>query len=143
MSIFHGNEFLISLPEVLKDKTVNVFALSDDGPSDFSVVISRERPQAGETLERFTERVTAALISRLPLFHVEKREVIRVDGQPAILLDYTWQSKEGKTFQRLVTVPAKAQGVMLLLTATTREKLGARWEALFEEFLAGFRLRAS
>lgn len=141
MSIIHATEFVLSLPDSLKDRSINIFSLTDDGPSDFSVVVSRERPQPGETLERFSERALTAMLSRLPLFHVEKREILRVDGQPAIQLDYTWQSKDGKVFQRQVLVHVPRLNVVLLITATCRDKLGSRWESTFAELLAGFRLR--
>lgn len=143
MGIVHATEFLLNLPEGLKDKSINIFALSDEGPSELTVVVARERPRAGETLERFAERAQSALVARLPGFLVERREVIRIDKEPAIVVDYTWQSPEGKMFQRQAIVHARGPNLMLLITATCREKLGSRWEAMWGDFIAGFRLRPS
>jgi hypothetical protein len=142
MGIFHANDFIVSLPSGLKDKTVHMFSLTDDGPSDLSVVVARERPQSGETLDRFAERILSALLGRLPLLQVLKRETIRLDNQPAVATDYTWQSPQGKMFQRQVVVYAKAPNLMLVITGTCRDRLSGKLEAMFTEFLAGFRLRA-
>ena len=143
MSVYHANEFIVGLPDGLKDKTVHIFSLTDEGPSELSVVVARERPKSGETLERFGERLLSALIGRLPLFHVNKKEVTSLSGQPAISTDYSWQSPEGKMFQRQIILHARAQNQMLLITATCRgDRMAARWEAMFGEFLTNFRLRA-
>lgn len=143
MSIYHGNEFIVALPEGLKDKTVHIFSLTDEGPSELSVVVARERPKAGETVELFAERLASALLGRLPMFRLLERKQVRVDNQPAISTDYTWNSPEGKMFQRQVIVYAKAQNQMLLVTATCRgDKIAAKWEAMFGDFVNNFRLWA-
>jgi hypothetical protein len=143
MGIFHANEFVVNLPDGLKDKTINAFSLTDDAPSDIAIVVTRERPQSGETIDRFADRSLAALLGRLPMLEVLKKEVIRVDNQPAISLDYTWMSPEGKMFQRHVMVYARLPNLMLIITATCRERMASRWESMFNDFLAGFRLRTS
>ena len=142
MSLLQASEFALNLPDGLKDRTVNILSIAEEGPSDFNIVVTRERPQAGEALDRFAERMQAALLSRLPLFQVLRREVIRVDNQPATLLDYTWQSPEGRMFQRQVILHARGPNLMLVFTGTCRDKLASRWEAMFNELLAGLRLRA-
>lgn len=143
MGIVHATEFLLNLPDGLKDRSIQLFSLTDEGPSEFNIVVARERPRAGEALERFAERAHSALVARLPGFLMERRELIRIDKEPAILVDYTWQSPEGKMFQRQAIVHARGPNLMLLITATCREKLSARWEAMWGDFIAGFRLRAT
>ncbi len=142
MNLYHGNEFIAALPDGLKDKTVHIFSLTDDGPSDLSVVIARDKPKAGETAERFAERILSGLLGRLPLLQVQKRETITVSSVPAVATDYTWQSPEGKMFQRQVILYAKAHHQMLIITATCRgDSMASKWEGMFKELLENFRLR--
>jgi hypothetical protein len=142
MTTFQANEFVATLPEALKDKTVNIFSLTDDGPSDLSVVVARDRPAEGEALEAYTERQLKLLQQRLPLFRIVKKDAIVLDKSPAVQVDYTWQSGDGQLYQRQVMVHAPAVGLMLILTATCKARLEPKWEALFSEFLADFHLRA-
>jgi hypothetical protein len=144
VAIFHANEYVLNLPDGLRDKSVQIFSLTDEGPSEFSVVVTRERPGPGETVERFVERGVASLLSRLPLFRVLEREVVRIDDQPAIVTEYAWQSPEGKACQRQAVVYTKGPNLMIVVTATYRgDSMPAKWKAMFGELLAGFRLRPS
>jgi len=144
MSIFHANEYILNLPDGLKDKSLQVFSLTEDGPSEFSVVVTRQRPEGGDTVELFAERVLTALLGRLPNFRVIERELLRLDGEPAVALEYTWLSPEGKMCQKQVITHAKALNLMLVVTATCRgDSLSGKWKAMFGELLAGFRMRRS
>lgn len=142
MTIYHANDFIVALPDGLRDKTTHIFSLTDEGPSEVSIVIAKERPKSGETVELFIERLFTLLLSRLPAFRVLKREMLRVDNQPAVSIEYTWASPEGPMFQRQVIVYAKVPHQMLLITATCRgDKIASRWATMFNQFLANFRLR--
>lgn len=142
MNVFHANEFLAVLPQGLKDKTVNVFSLTDDGPSELGIVIARDKLGKGEELDAYVARQLQAVAQRLPVYRLLKREDIKVDGQPAMSMDCTWQGPEGKMFQRQVILVAKPAGVVLAISATTRgDRFEAKWEAMFNEFLTNFRLR--
>jgi hypothetical protein len=142
MPTFQANEFSASLPEGLKDKTVNIFSLTDEGPSDLGVVVARERPAQGEQLDGYVERQLKLLQERLPLFRIMAKVAIELDRQPAVQVDYTWQSGETQMFQRQVTVYAAKAGVMLIVSATCKGFLDLKWEAMFGELLADFHLRA-
>lgn len=141
MAIHHANEFIVALPEQLKDRTIQMFTISEDGPSDFNIVVSRERARVGETLDRFAERLTTALISQMPMFRVLRKEPAQLDNQPAITMDYTWLSREGPMFQRQVIFYVRASNMMIAITGTCRERQAAKWEPLYKEFLANMRLR--
>jgi hypothetical protein len=142
-TMYQANEFTTTLPEGLKDKTVHIFSLTEDGPSPLAVIVTRERPQEGETLEAYVARQTQLLQKRLPLFRVLARRDATIDGQPAAQLDYAWQSAtDGTMFHRQVMLFAPAAGVILIVTATAKTRLEPQWEAMFNEFVAGLRLRA-
>lgn len=140
--MFQANEFCAPLPEGLKDKTVNIFSLTDDGPSDLSIVVARDRPVEGEALPAYVDRQLAVLRQRLPLFRIVERSDVELDRRPAVQVDYTWQSGDTQMYQRQVIVHAEGAGVMLLISATCKARLEPTWEAMFDEFLAGFRLRS-
>jgi hypothetical protein len=142
MNVFHANEFVTILPDGFKDKTVNIFSLTDEGPSELSIVAARDRPQKGEDLDAYVARQLGVLAQRLTLFRVVRQERTKLDEQPATVVDYTWQSPEGKMYQRQVVVFVKATGAALLLTATSKDHLEPKWEAAFNGMLANFRLRA-
>lgn len=142
MTIYHGSDFLVALPSGLKDRTVHVFSLTDEGPSEVSLVVGQERPKVGETVELFAERLAADFFARLPMFRLLARKQIQVDLQPGVTLDFTWNSSEGGMYQRLILVYAKASNRMLVITATCRgDKLAAKHETMVAEFVANFRLR--
>jgi len=141
MSIFHANEFVLNLPEQLKDRSVNVFSLTDEGPSEFSVVIARDKLKSGETLAGYVERQLQLLGQRAPLFRLHHEKQLVVDKQPAIEADYSWMTQEGKMHQRQVAFLTAPSGTVLLFTATCKEQIGPKWEAAFNEILASLRLR--
>jgi hypothetical protein len=142
MNVFHANEFLTVLPQGLKDKTINVFSLTDEGPSELGVVIARDILRKGEDLDAYAARQLQAIGQQLPVYRLLKREDITLDGQPAMSMDCTWQGPEGKMFQRQVLLLVKSSGVVLAISATTRgDRFEAKWESMFSEFLTNFRLR--
>lgn len=140
MTTFQAHEFSAGLPQGLKDKTVNIFSLTDEGPSDFSLVVARDQKIEGETFVAYVARQLALLQQRLPLFRAIRKSDMELGRQAAVQIDYTWQSGETQMFQRQVIVFAPAASVMLLITATCKERLEPRWEAMFSEFLSHFRL---
>lgn len=140
MSIVHATEFLANVPGALKDKTVNMFTLTDEGPSEFTIVVSRDRYKV-DNLDAYVERQVTVLSARMPLFKVTKHERIVLDKKPALLTDSTYQSPHGKLFQRQVTVYFEPTSHMLLITGLGKDPLKPKWEVLYNEFLTGFRLR--
>ncbi|MEZ4310311.1 MAG: DcrB-related protein [Polyangiaceae bacterium] len=142
MAVFHANEFLTNLPDGLKDKTVHIFALTEEGPSDLSIVVTRDAKKGGEDLESYVERQLNALAPRLPAFRLLKKDKTTVDKQPAITFDTTWQTADGKMFQRQVTLHT-AKNVLIIAGTCRGDHFKSKWESMFNEFLAGFHLRQS
>jgi hypothetical protein len=142
MNLYHANDFVVGLPDGLKDKSIHVFSLTDEGPSEVGIVVARDHLRSGEDLDGFLDRQLAVIVQRMPLLRLLRREPCVLDGQPARLTECVWFPPEGKTFQRQVAVVSKAAPRdVLLASASCKEALSARAEALFTEFLANFRLR--
>jgi hypothetical protein len=140
MNIFHATEFVLNLPDQLKDKSVNVFALSDDGPSEFGVVIARDKPTGGESLVEYIERQVQILTKRAPLFRILHLDPMVVDKQPALKLDYTWLSEGGMMHQRQVSVmPTPA--LILNFTATSKDRISSKWDTAFHDMMSTLRFR--
>lgn len=145
MGVYHANEFLFQLPDALKDKTVHIFSLTDDGPSEFSLVIARDTLQKGEDLGRYVVRQRELFSRNLPGFEHVSEASRTIDGRKALQTDHVWRTPNGRMHQRQVAVispdsPADAPRA-LLITATCKDRLDAKWEAVLEETLATLRFR--
>jgi len=81
-----------ALPLELKDKTAHVFALSDDGPSEFNVVVSHAAASASDTLNGMAERLINDLERALPKFRLERRREARIGGSPSVELFFGWNN---------------------------------------------------
>lgn len=140
MNIFHANEFVLNLPDQFKDKSVNIFALSDEGPSEFGVVIARDKLASGESLVEYVERQVRILGMRASLFRLLHQNQTLVDKYPALELDYTWLSEGGTMHQRQVTVALKSS-LLISFTATCKDRISPKWDAAFREMMATLRFR--
>jgi hypothetical protein len=86
---FVAQEFTIEgLPPSLKDKTLNIFSLSDEGPSDVSVVVARDKLRPGETLQQYTERQKTLMAQRMARLQLLGEGATQLDGQPAWWIDF-------------------------------------------------------
>lgn len=139
MPTFHANEFSAVLPEGLKDRTVNVFTLTDEGPSDLSVVVTRDVLRGAEGLPEYVDRQLAVLQERLAGLRIRRREPATLAGHAAESLEFSWQSREGTVWQRLVIAPS-LHGTILSFSATFRAAPAAPHTTMFESFLANMRL---
>jgi hypothetical protein len=141
MNLYHANDFVVSLPDGLRDKSINIFSLTDEGPSEIGLVVVRDRLRGAESLDEFLERQMATILKRMPMFQLLRREEVTLDKHPARLTDCTFHPPEGKMFQRQIAVVSKATPGVLLISVSCKDALTPRAEAVFEEFLANFRLR--
>jgi hypothetical protein len=143
MNIYQANDFVVKLPDGFKDKTVHIFSLTDEGPSDVGLVVVRDRMRSGQDLDTFLDLQFEAILRRMPLFRLLRREPFVLDRQPARLTDCVWHPPEGLTFQRQVAVALKtAPQNVLLASVTCKDALSPKAEAAFNEFLTNFRLRS-
>ncbi|WP_167090589.1 DcrB-related protein [Massilia frigida] len=67
----------------MKDRTVNQFIINDNGPSDFSFVISRAGDFAETTMDAFAGHLAAELRKALPKFELLDKRGLVIDGSPA------------------------------------------------------------
>jgi len=145
MSQYHINSATFELPDRLKDKTVHMFTLSDDGPSEFSVVVSHADTQPGEQLQDFGTRLVAELGRALPRFQLRVVSERQLDGTPAIELAYSWRNDGHFMHQRQVialvegATPGSVQAI--LVAATCLAPFTDEWNAAFDQMLDSVALR--
>lgn len=142
---YHANHASFDLPAQLKDKTMHMFALSENGPSEFNVVISHADAQAGETLDDFSNRLVKELERALPKFQLRGLKQRTLDGEMAIELAYSWRSEGNFLHQRqAITLVQGAQPgsvQALLIAATCLKPFTDEWNAAFDGILDSTKLR--
>lgn len=94
------NEGVITLPENWQDETLNAFSSPDN--SGINLVISRLALPFGASEEEFIENVLLQYREQLPNYSEHKDKKITLAGEEARLLDYHWQSDEGRIDQLVV-----------------------------------------
>ncbi len=138
---FNAHEFFVeAMPASFKDKSINIFSLTDEGPSDVSVVVARDRLREGETLEKYTQRQKGLMAQRMARFKLLGEGATQLDGQPAWWIDFEWVGPEGPMLQRQF-LTLSPMGVALLVTGTFRGTPRPEALELFNQFLVGFHLR--
>ena len=93
--MYHANHATFELPAQLKDKTMHMFTLRDDGPSEFNVVVSHADVKPEESLDQFGDRLAQELTRALPRFQLKAMTERLVDGAPALELAYSWRNDAG------------------------------------------------
>ena len=145
MPQYHTNSATFELPGQLKDKTMHMFTLSDDGPSDFSMVISHADTQPGEQLQDFGTRLMTELGRALPRFQLRSMTERMVDGASAIELAYSWRNDGNFMHQRqlitLVEGPVEGSVQAVLIAATCLKPFTDEWNATFDHMLDSVKLR--
>jgi hypothetical protein len=140
------NELSFELPQTLHDKTMHVFALTDDGPNEFNVVVSRAKITKEDDLAEFADRLSDELKRALPKFQLKRRQEARVDQSPAIELYYAWTNNGIAMQQRQAIVFVQSasdasEPEALLIAATCAKNFNEHWHATFDSILASTRLR--
>jgi len=143
--MYHANHATFELPAQLKDKTMHMFTLRDDGPSEFNVVVSHADVKPEEQLDQFGDRLAKELTRALPRFQLKAMTDRTVDGAPALELAYSWRNEAGFMHQRQVItlVQGSKPGTIeaMLIAATCLREFSDEWNAAFDAIVASIKLR--
>lgn len=143
--LYHANHATFELPAQLKDKTMHMFTLRDDGPSEFNVVVSQADVKPQEQLDQFGDRLIKELTRALPRFQLKAMTERTVDGAPALELAYSWRNEAGFMHQRQVItlVQGSKPGTIeaMLIAATCLREFSDDWNAAFDAIVASIQLR--
>jgi hypothetical protein len=144
-TLYRTNSATFELPCKLKDRTMHIFTLNDDGPSDFSMVISHADFQPDEKLTDFADRLISEMSKALPKFELEGKAERMLDGSPAVELAYNWRNDGHFMHQRQVIVvvpgPTRDSTRAMLIAATCLRPFNEEWNATFDQAVASMRLR--
>jgi hypothetical protein len=139
--IYHTNELAIELPEGLRDKSLNIFTLTDEGPSEFSFVISRVPLHAGKSLADCVSSLVDEMKEKMPSFALLNRsDDKKVAGEPATHLEFVWKAQNGVMHQRQVAFAAPGGGMVVILTGTCQDKFTPQWAQAYEVAVNSVRL---
>lgn len=133
-----------TLPDQLKDKTMHLFTLNDNGPSDFTLVVSRAELDQEDTLQTFSDRIVRELAKTMPKFELKERSEVEVDGQPAVEIRYAWRSEGVFLHQRQTIVLTSsdrpgAQRAMSII-GTCPKAFPETWANNYQQIIASVRL---
>jgi|SRR5579863_9047535 len=145
--IYRANKIEFELPEFFKDKSVFMFSLTEDGPSDFNLVITRCPLNGSDDLNTYTARQVVELSSKLAGFKVLRQQNMALKEIPAMFLDYTWNSNIGPMQQCQVSFVTadtlrKAQEVVMF-TATCKDRFTPQWSETFRGIVGSLKIQNS
>jgi hypothetical protein len=143
---YHFHEGVITAPDHLIDRTVNML-ISPDG-TGLSVVVSRDRLQAGEALEQFIRRQMIDLSRQVS----KLEEVGRADAIAGaagahqlmgvqIASRFKQHGQQAHQLQAIFVLPDGEK--VLILTATSLAPHTNAEKAIWQELLSTFELRAA
>lgn len=142
---YHFHEGSFGLPAALKDRTVHMFALETEGPSEFTLVVTRASGIEEPTVEDFGHRLLTELRKGLAKFELKSTAVRSISGQPALDLHYAWRSDGQLLHQRQVVVLThsldEGKRNALQFIGTSPKALTQEWAEAFESMLASVQLR--
>ncbi|MDD3294758.1 MAG: DcrB-related protein [Geobacteraceae bacterium] len=140
----YTNELIFDLPESLIDKTHHIFTLTEEGPSEFNLVINHHEIEQDESLQNYGSKLTAEMETSLPRYQLHASGDMKVAGQDALWPIYSWVQNNQKLHQAQVNFFLdKEQGKrqVIQITATTLGGFTDEWKQTFETFLSSVKLR--
>lgn len=104
MTTYRLQEASIELPDIFKDRTMNLFTLSENSASEFTFVVSRATANLNDTLEQTASRIIKEMDITLQSFYAESSRSIIIDGQPGVELFYRFKNGEANIWQKQCVV---------------------------------------
>jgi hypothetical protein len=138
---YQTNELTFELPQGLKDKSMNIFTLHDDGPSEFSMVISRVPLHEGQTLADYTALQVQEMQKKMPAFSLLAQSQRQVAGEPAAFVEFVWRAEAGIMHQRQVSFAPPGRGLVVLITGTCKNRFSPEWEQAFQSVINSMKLQ--
>jgi len=141
------NELSFARPENLKDKTFNVFTLTDIGPSPFSFVVGRSAAEPDADLETLAQQLLGEL--KKTLSHVQWIEPLSpviVAGLDARRVEFRWR-QQGQPVHQVQLIflhqDEHKRPLLMQLTGTSNNPKGmtAEERSAFDAIVESLELR--
>lgn len=84
MAIYTLQEASLELPDVFKDRTMNLFTLSENNASEFTFVVSRASALHDDTVQKVAARVIQEMSTTVQAFNSVTSQLIVFDCLPTI-----------------------------------------------------------
>ena len=147
--LYFTNEASFNLPPELHDKTFQIFTVTADGPSEFTVVISRNALSDGENLAVIAERLPRELKAKIPTCQIRYAKLGRLGAEPAFFLEYSFVEQGSLLLQRqfcLIYAGTDRDPLLLQVTGTglvnaARPVWKPEWDAMYQRISSTLRLR--
>lgn len=97
-------EATLALPDVFKDRTMNLFTLNDNGANEFTFVVSRASAKKEENIQAVAARILREMEITVQEFQLKLSQPVIIDGEPAIELFYQFKNDGTVIFQRQTVV---------------------------------------
>lgn len=104
MADYTLQEATLALPDMFKDRTMNLFTLNDNGASEFTFVVSRASAKKDENIQAVAARILREMEITVPEFCLHLSQPVSVDGEPAVELFYQFKNDGTVIFQRQTVV---------------------------------------
>ncbi|MEB5972960.1 DcrB-related protein [Pantoea dispersa] len=100
MAIYTLQEASLELPDVFKDRTMNLFTLSENNASEFTFVVSRASALHDDTVQKVAARVIQEMSTTVQAFNSVTSQLIVVDGLPAVEAFYHFENGGVQIWQK-------------------------------------------
>lgn len=116
MSEYTLQDCNITVPDVFRDRTMNLFTLSHTNANEFTFVISRATAAAEDTLQSVSQRLSSELQATLQDLSLNHARLTELSGRQALELFYSFKAGERIIFQkqRVVLTSENSTGKKLL-----------------------------
>lgn len=100
MATYQLQEASIDLPDVFKDRTMNLFTLSENNASEFTFVVSRATANRDDNVQSVSVRLAKEMDVTLQAFVLVSSQSVLIDGQQAIELFYHFKNGSAIIWQK-------------------------------------------
>jgi len=100
MTTYTLQEASIELPDVFKDRTMNLFTLSENNASEFTFVVSRASAFHDDTVQKVAARIMNEMSVTVPAFVSVTSQLVQIDNLPAAELFYHFENDGIEIWQK-------------------------------------------
>lgn len=104
MAEYHLQEGTLEIPDLFKDRTMNLFTLSENNASEFTFVVSRATATHEDRVQQVAARLVKELENTVNNFRFESSAMTQIDGVPAIEIYYQFKNGEALIWQKQTIV---------------------------------------
>lgn len=144
MAIYQLQEASLELPDVFKDRTMNLFTLSENNASEFTFVVSRATANMDDNLQSISSRLTKEMEVTLQGFVLESSQLVLVDGQPAMEIFYQFKNGNVQIWQKqsVILLNEERQGrKMVCFIGTCPNKFDEYYQKQYNAIIGSIRFR--